>query len=246
MHPSDRLVIDEGRTCAVHQPNLFPRLSTLAKLFAADCWVILDDVQFVRRDYQHRCRVGTPGVPESHQWLSLPVHRPQGRATLVNRVKIADTRTARRRLEGLLTQHYGRTRHWPGVRDALHQVTELIDHTNRLDEIAIASTQVLLNLVGWSGNTVRSSTFDVGRERSSRLAELSAAVRASTYICGTGGARYLDERSFREHGIRVVYRRDPAPPDNPAWGDARLLTSVAAFATLGADRLRTELQKASR
>jgi hypothetical protein len=34
--------------CAIHQPNFFPRLSTLAKLFTADIWVILDDVQFAR------------------------------------------------------------------------------------------------------------------------------------------------------------------------------------------------------
>ncbi|NED93467.1 WbqC family protein [Streptomyces sp. SID11233] len=39
--------------CAIHQPNLFPRLTTLAKLFAADYWIVLDDVQFTRRDYQH-------------------------------------------------------------------------------------------------------------------------------------------------------------------------------------------------
>ena len=47
-----------GPLCAIHQPNLFPRPSTLAKLFAADIWIALDDVQFVRRDYQHRVRLG--------------------------------------------------------------------------------------------------------------------------------------------------------------------------------------------
>ncbi|NEC13964.1 WbqC family protein [Streptomyces sp. SID8014] len=28
-----------------------PRLTTLAKLFASDHWIVLDDVQFARRDY---------------------------------------------------------------------------------------------------------------------------------------------------------------------------------------------------
>jgi hypothetical protein len=42
-----------GLLCAIHQPNFLPRLSTLAKLYAAaDSWIILDDVQFTRRDYQ--------------------------------------------------------------------------------------------------------------------------------------------------------------------------------------------------
>lgn len=39
-----------GRVCAIHQPNLFPRLATLAKLFTADYWIVLGDVQFARRD----------------------------------------------------------------------------------------------------------------------------------------------------------------------------------------------------
>jgi len=34
-----------GLLCAIHQPNFLPRLSTLAKLYAADIWIILDDVQ---------------------------------------------------------------------------------------------------------------------------------------------------------------------------------------------------------
>ncbi|WP_324603507.1 WbqC family protein [Streptomyces sp. SPB074] len=46
-----------GGQCAIHQPNLFPRLPTLAKLFTADYWIVLDDVQFTRRDYQHRVRL---------------------------------------------------------------------------------------------------------------------------------------------------------------------------------------------
>lgn len=46
-----------GTWCAIHQPNLFPRLSTLAKLHAADIWVVLDDVQFTRGVYQQRCRL---------------------------------------------------------------------------------------------------------------------------------------------------------------------------------------------
>ena len=51
--------------------------STLAKLYAADIWIILEDVQFTRRDYQHRCYL-TP-VPDAHlpgRWLTLPVPCP--------------------------------------------------------------------------------------------------------------------------------------------------------------------------
>ena len=57
-----------GGLCAIHQPNLLPRLTTLAKLFAADRWIVLDDVQFSRRDYQHRARLASRDDPQlSHE-----------------------------------------------------------------------------------------------------------------------------------------------------------------------------------
>jgi hypothetical protein len=68
-----------GLTCAIHQPNFFPRLSTLAKLYAADVWVILDDVQFSRRDYQN-CRYLPPaGTALPARWLTVPAHLLAGR-----------------------------------------------------------------------------------------------------------------------------------------------------------------------
>ncbi|MEU0486469.1 WbqC family protein, partial [Streptosporangium sp. NPDC006013] len=67
--------------CAIHQPNLFPRLVTLAKLFAADYWIVLDDVQFARRDYQHRARLASLDGSWQPQWLSISTHLPYGRST---------------------------------------------------------------------------------------------------------------------------------------------------------------------
>jgi hypothetical protein len=69
--------------CAIHQPNFFPLLSALAKLFTADVWVVLDDVQFARRDYQHRCRLAAPGDVNAQQWLTVPVHLPGGQGALI-------------------------------------------------------------------------------------------------------------------------------------------------------------------
>ncbi|MQA02156.1 MAG: hypothetical protein GEV07_05325 [Streptosporangiales bacterium] len=233
-----------GPWAAIHQPNLFPGLSTLAKLYAADRWVILDDVQFVRRDYQHRCRVGPPGERDRHQWLTLPVHLPHGRATFINDVTIVDPRTCQRRLEGMLTQHYGRTPYWRSVRDALQEIVDLVGKTDRLDDIAVASATVLLELVDWPGLAVRSSSYSVSDDRSRRLADLTEQVDATTYVCGTGGARYLDQSVFDDCGIDVLYCQPPPVGVEALWTDQRRLTSIAALSTHGPERVRAELQRA--
>jgi hypothetical protein len=102
--------------CAIHQPNLFPRLSTLAKLFASDVWVALDDVQFARQDYQQRCRLASIGDIASQQWMTVPVHLPDGRATVINKVQIADPARAEplrtpRRPDSRMRSRYLHMRH---------------------------------------------------------------------------------------------------------------------------------------
>ena len=57
---------------ADHQPNFLPRLPTLAKLYAADIWIILDDIQFNRRDYQHRCYLRRCPTPNSQTMADHP------------------------------------------------------------------------------------------------------------------------------------------------------------------------------
>ena len=79
-------------SCAIRQPNFLPRLSTLAKRFAADYWIVLDDVQFTRRDYRHRARIAPLDRPDLAHWLSLATHLPNGRATLIRDARLADPR----------------------------------------------------------------------------------------------------------------------------------------------------------
>ncbi|MFE0150155.1 WbqC family protein [Nonomuraea sp. NPDC059007] len=67
-----------GLVVAIHQPNLFPRLSTLAKLYAADRWIVLDNVQFNSRGYQHRAGLAALDDATRQRWLTLATHLPGG------------------------------------------------------------------------------------------------------------------------------------------------------------------------
>lgn len=62
------------------------------------------DVQFARRDYQHRCRLAAPGDVNAQQWLTVPVHLPGGRGTLIRDVRIVDPPAAKRRV--VLLDHW--------------------------------------------------------------------------------------------------------------------------------------------
>ena len=55
---------------SVHQPHYLPWLGYFDKIDRSDVFVILDNVQYKKREYQNRNRIKTPG---GAQWLTVPV-----------------------------------------------------------------------------------------------------------------------------------------------------------------------------
>ncbi|WP_340560743.1 WbqC family protein [Streptomyces sp. GSL17-111] len=230
-----------GGACAIHQPNLFPRLSTLAKLFAADRWIVLDDVQFARRDYQHRARLAALDDPGLQQWLTLPTHLPHGRPTLINEARLVDQRRSRRTVELLVRQYYGRSHHWDAVREVLGAVLDALDTTDHLAGIARASTTALLAALGWTGEVLDSREIPARQGRSERLADLAAATGSTHYLCGTGGLRYLDTGPFEAHDIPVLPFCTPVGTDVPLWQWSRRVSSLWALSKIGPGALANRL-----
>ncbi|WP_374205110.1 WbqC family protein [Streptomyces sp. TRM72054] len=99
-------------------------------MYAADRWIVLDDVQFARRDYQHRARLADLDEPARQQWLALPTHLPQGRSTLISQARLVDARRSRRTVHLLVRQYYGRSPHWKAMSNVLDAVLDtLVRHT---------------------------------------------------------------------------------------------------------------------
>lgn len=219
-----------ARVCAIHQPNLFPRWVTLSKLLAADVWVVLDDVQFCRHDYQHRARLGHPDQQQP-QWLALPVHLPSGRSTAIRDARLADPETARRRIAGLTRQYYRRTPGWGHIRGLVDAVADRVEVTDSLADVAETSTTLLLRACGWTGEIVRSSVLarrgPISTERSARLADLTRAVGCGTYLCGRSGRSYLHPRPFERTCTTVRYFELTPAAQGP-------LMDLTALATLAA------------
>lgn len=235
---SPRDLPEPGGLCAIHQPNFLPRLTTLAKLFAADYWIVLDDVQFTRRDYQHRARLANLDDPTDQQWLTISTRLPNGRPTLIHDAVIDDPGLARRRTAGMLRQRYGDSPQWPALAKALDPVLDAFT-TGRTATVAEMSTRVLLDLLGWRGQILSSRRLLARPGRSARLADLAAATGARTYLCGTGGMTYLDPAPFAAQNIAVAPFR---PPTTGIWSSGRSLSALWALAALGPQALAARLK----
>ncbi len=233
-----------GMLCAIHQPNFLPRLSTLAKIYAADIWIILDDVQFARRDYQHRCYLAP--VPDAHlpgRWLTLPVHLPGGRSTLIRDARLAEPASTAKRTASILRQYCRRAPYRSGVLDLIPWIEEAIASTGQLIGVSEHTTIALLRLLNWPGTVCRSSEILARAGRSERLADLTRAVAATTYLCGTGGSRYLDQTPFASLGLTVTMFTPPQHLAGLSPDDARRVSVLADLAAAGPERLSAVIRE---
>lgn len=211
----------------------------MAKLFVADYWIVLDDVQFTRRDYQHRTRLASLNDLADRRWLSIPTHLPLGRRTLIRQAVMADPARSRQRTARVLQQHYGASPFWPAFQQSLTPVLDAFTTSDRTATVAEVSTRALLDLLGWQGSILHSRSLPARPGRSQRLADLTAAVGAHTCLCGSGGMRYLDFAPFTANGIAVIPFSTPAAGD---WETARDISSVWSLTRIGAQHLASDLQ----
>ncbi len=216
---------------AVHQSNFLPRLKVLQKIARADTWIVLDDVQFARREWQNRARIGFLREPHRDFWLTLPVSRPDGRASLLSEILICEPCKTTRKITNAITHAYHRSSYWPWISEYLCRVFPIT--TQSLVRFCIHATRCCLSMLGISSHAIRASHLRAGGRRSTHLLQLTQSVGASVYLNDSGGQRYLCHDLFESAGIKVETQIWIAPdavkiaiPDD-WWRDISFLDFVA-------------------
>jgi hypothetical protein len=195
---------------AAHQPHFLPWLGYLAKIVAADVFVVMDDLQYEAQNFQNRNRIKTDTGPA---WLTVPVERGSLYDRIIDK-RIAHTPNPRhdwrRRTWASIETHYRRApyfaRYAPEVRaifDADH--ASLVELDLRMLDLAR----------GWFGITtpiVRSSMLSLGGAKTERIISTVRAVGGTTYLSGTGGStQYLEARAFHAAGVGLAWHRYDHP-----------------------------------
>jgi hypothetical protein len=212
---------------AIHQPHFLPWLGYLDRMAQADVFVLLDHVQFERRNYQNRTMIR---LNEEGRWLTVPVVQNSQKERIVD--KRIDNR-----LDGSKwwsTNHFATLRH--AYRDAPHFETyaarfkQLFEtQWQRLVDINQAGLDILREAYGITTPLVRSSELNVEGARAELIFNVCKAVGADTLIAGFGGSRgYLDLDAFARGGVRVSFH-EFVHPEYPQRGMAPFLPGLSAI-----------------
>ncbi|OGR03656.1 MAG: hypothetical protein A2284_12210 [Deltaproteobacteria bacterium RIFOXYA12_FULL_61_11] len=228
------IAVAERRVAAIHQPQYLPWLGYFDKLLAADVFVYLDDVQYVKNEWKNRNKIK---ITTGTTWLTVPVNYRFGQT--IREVTIADPDFGRRHCQALKT-YYGRC---PSFDEVYPAVEEVVRRPHPLlAELCIELTEVLLGFLGPAPPRLRSSTIEKREGPTTRLIDLCLAVQATHYLSGPAGRDYLDLDRFTEAGLAVLFHEYEHPVYPQRW-DAFVshLAVIDLLLNVGAERSREVL-----
>ena len=185
---------------AIHQPQYFPWPPYVHKVLSADIFVYLDSVQFSKNGVQNRNQIKTA---QGALWLTIPVRNHLGQ--LLKDTRVAEPGATSKHWKTIKTS-YART---PGFARWQRELESLLDReTEFLLEAAIDSTEWMLSKLNVRTERIKASEIDgIGGESSKLIASICGALRATSYLTGTGALAYLDERDFAEIGCEVMVQQ---------------------------------------
>jgi hypothetical protein len=188
------------QTICIHQPDFAPHLGFFHRLLLADHYVILDDVQFIRRGWQHRDKI--KGKSES-RWLTLSIQKGNFHQK-INEVLLATNTEWIEDNLNLLCDAYKNASHF----DEVYSRVELIyraGHTKMID-LNLDMIRLALDYFQITIPISYASQYKVEAKSTARLIKLIKVLEGGIYLTGTGSRAYLEETLFNEAGIRVRWQ----------------------------------------
>ncbi len=198
---------------AAQQPNYLPWLGYFYKMANCDLFVILDDVQFTKNNFQNRTKIKGPQGPI---WMTQPVLQ-SGRNLQSTQIVQFDGRVDwRDKHLKTLAANYARAAHGAEMLAPCRQWLSGV--SNYLAETNTEIIRAIARLLGLSAEIVLSSTLQVELTKGERLAEICRRLGARTYLSGHGARSYQDEAQFHARGIDLDYSEFIVQEYAQLWG----------------------------
>lgn len=170
---------------AIHQPEHFPYMGFFCKMKEADVFVILDDVQYKKNNWQNRNKFLNKNKVEEYFGVQVEKDATKKLIKDVNIVKgpweNKNIKKIKQNFNIDLTEIYN--------------CKKLID----INMKSIIWGREKLNI---TTPLVYSSNFEIKSKGSQRLVDICQELKATEYISGEGGKDYLDEKIFN---CKVTY-----------------------------------------
>ena len=195
---------------SIHQPQFLPWFGYFDKIASSDVFILLDNVQFKKNEWQNRNKIKTP---QGWQWLTVPILHDFGQK--ISEVKINNQIKWR---ESHLKTIYLNYKKSPFFGNYINFFEELYGQSwECLGDINIFVIKKISWVLGIQTKIVKASDYQATEDNTQRLIDLCEFVGADSYLSGRDGPNYLDLDKFASNNIKVVVQDYQHPVYQQLW-----------------------------
>ncbi len=189
-----------GKKLAILQSNYIPWKGYFDLINLVDEFILLDDMQYTRRDWRNRNKIKTPA---GLSWLTIPVKVKNNYFQKIKDTVISDPQWNRRHWQSIV-HNYARAKYFPTYR-ALFEDLYLTSDERSLSQINHRFLVAICEILGIKTRLSWSMDYQLAEGKTERLVDLCKQAGATEYISGPSAKDYIDEELFRREGIALRY-----------------------------------------
>ena len=199
-----------AKRVAIVQSSYIPWKGYFDLIASADEFVLLDEVQYTKRDWRSRNRIKTANGP---LWLSVPVEVKGRYEQRMCDTRVADRQWAEKHWRTIRAS-YARAPHFRRYQDELECLFTDALH-DRLSDVNHALIAGLCRILGIGTPLTWSMDYKAEGDRTGRLVSICRQAGATEYLSGPAAKTYIDEAQFSAAGITVMYADYSRYPEYP-------------------------------
>ncbi|MGB2600808.1 MAG: WbqC family protein [Candidatus Omnitrophota bacterium] len=184
---------------AIHQPQYLPWLGYFDKMDQSDVFVLLDDVQYKKNEWQNRNKIRNS---EGWQWITVPVLYEFGQE--IREVNIDTAGNWREKHIKSIELNYSKAPYFDKYFTFFLDIFER--EWQSLSDLNTHFIEYFKETLGIKAKLIRSSNLNVQTSSTERLVDICKLLEADVYLSGAGGEEYLDVELFKQSGIGLEFQ----------------------------------------
>lgn len=183
------------------QPGYLPWLGFFELMHNCDLFVLLDDVQYTKKDWRSRNKIRTK---KGWMWLSVPVLTKKRRFQMINEARINRSIDWQQKHLKAVEINYHKSKYFAQYFPHLKKILSF--DWEYLAEMDLELIRWLSQELGIRKEIVKSSSLKTGVGREEKIISICKALGANQLYDSKAAANFLDPHDFQAQGIDLLFQ----------------------------------------